>query len=263
MTARGNGSAAIYSDDGDRDMFTSTLERTITRFDWHCLTYCLMGNHFHLLLRTPQPNLSRGMQQLKSSYAQTYNRRHDRIGHLFAGRFSAVLVQRGAHLLEVFRYIALNPVRAGLCGSPSEWRWSGHPAIAGEVPAPPWHDAQEARAAFASPSRSGARSYREFVADAPDRHYVARGVVYGDDDFARAVLPPTRPSNEIARRDWTAGRPPLAELLEEDDGGESIAIAYRSYGYRLSDIADHLGRHLSTISRRLRAYEAQSLDLKI
>ena len=259
VTARGNGSAPIYLDDRDRASFLALVDRSVRRFDWRCLTYCLMGNHFHLLLRTPQPNLSRGMQSLQSAYAQTFNRRHERVGHLFAARFSAVLVQRDSHLLEVFRYIALNPVRAGLCPEPSAWAWSGHRALADAADAPPWHAADEALAYFAGAAdRNGATAYGAFVASEREADYPPQGVVYGTPDFKRAVLPATRPAAEIPQRDWGEGRPSLDALLHGSTTGASIALAYRTYGYALPEIAAYIDRHVSTVSRRLAAYEQRS-----
>lgn len=108
----------------------------MARFDWRCLAYCLMDNHFHLLVRTPLANLPRGMQQINSGHAQAYNRRHGRTGPLFERRYGAALVQEDVHLLEIFRYIALNPVRAGLCREPEDYAWSSHAALAGIAVSP-------------------------------------------------------------------------------------------------------------------------------
>jgi REP element-mobilizing transposase RayT len=145
----------------DRFTFLELLERTVARFSWSCLSYCLMDNHIHLVVRTPHPNLSRGMQQLKSAYAQVYRRRYGGEGALYAGRFKSVLVQRDAHLLEVFRYVALNPVRAGACAHPSAWPWSAHREIAGHV-TPAFVAVDEVLSYFAA--ASGADSDVAFVA---------------------------------------------------------------------------------------------------
>ena len=263
VTGRGIEGRLIYTSDPERVEFLSLLGRTIGRFGWRCLTYCLMDNHFHLLVQTPQPNLSRGMQHLKGSYAQWFNRRHDRQGPLFAGRFQARLVQRDAHLVEVLRYIALNPVRAGLCAEPDDWRWSAHAAIAGAVRHPPFLAVEEARAWFSSSQDpDGSDAYRWFVAEPTAGSEDDNGVARGDAEFLRHVLPSTSPGPEFRKRDWSAGRPPLSELLT-DDSGVSVARAYRVYGYTLSSIAAELGCHVSTASRRLRAHEAAVLECKI
>ncbi len=264
VTARGIESRDIFKDRADRAKLLAVLDRTVVRFGWRCLTFCIMDNHFHLLVQTPQPNLSRGMQQLKASYAQAFNRRHGRDGPLFGGRFKARLIQKDAHLLEVFRYIALNPVRAGLCGDASQWAWSAHGAIAGDVPPQRFLAVEEARKWFSSPADAdGARAYRAFVGSAEPMLDEADRIAIGDAAFLRAVLPATSPGAEFRKRDWGPGRPPLSQLLCDGDSGACIARAYRAHGYTLSSIAGFLGCHVSTVSRRLRAHEAAMLDCKI
>ncbi|MGH3109503.1 MAG: REP-associated tyrosine transposase [Gaiellaceae bacterium] len=134
LTARGNERKAIYRDDGDRGRFLEILAGALERFDWRCLAYCLMTNHYHLLVRTPKPNLARGMRDLNGIYAQAFNRRYGRDGHLFQGRYRAVLIESDEHLLTALAYVVRNPVRAGLCSNPREWRWSSHRAALGERP---------------------------------------------------------------------------------------------------------------------------------
>jgi putative transposase len=216
-----------------------------------------MENHFHLLIRTPEPNLPRGMAQLKSRYAQAYNKRRERVGPLFAGRYGARLIQQDRHLLEVFRYIALNPVTAGLCPAPSAWPWSAHAALTGERPPSPWLAIDEARAWFkSSDSVDGVSAYRDFVAaDKTEIPAERGGVVVGDEEFRRRLLPDARPGTEFPERDWGDGRPDLNQLLQDGGTGHSIAIAYRRHGYSMPTIAAAIGVHVCTISRRLRAYE--------
>ena len=117
VTSRGNRREPIYEDNRDRDVFLNVLEGVVKRFRWLCHAYCLMGNHYHLLIEPPEPNLSRGMRQLNGVYTQKYNLLHKEVGHVFQGRFKAFVVERESHLLELCRYIVLNPVRAGLVES--------------------------------------------------------------------------------------------------------------------------------------------------
>src|SRR5436853_5298437 len=124
VTARGNAKSDIYLDDGDRRIFERILGTTVTRHRWLLHAFCLMGNHYHLLLETPLPNLSKGMHRLNGSYSQCFNRRHQRVGHVLQGRFTALLVERESYLLELARYVPLNPVRAGFVSSPADWQWS-------------------------------------------------------------------------------------------------------------------------------------------
>ena len=135
VTARGNNGDRIFRDATDHRIFQRLLARTAAKFAWKCLTYCLMGNHYHLLVRTEQPTLGPGIGFLNGTYAQRFNLRHSRTGHVWGARYHAVLVETDVHLLEAIRYIALNPVRAGLCPRPENWSWGGHRALAGLEPA--------------------------------------------------------------------------------------------------------------------------------
>jgi putative transposase len=122
---------AAFRKDGDRLHFLQLLEHVVSRYRWLCQAYCLLGTHYHLLVQTPEPDLSRGMQRLNGGYAQGFNRRYERRGHLFGDRFYSVAVKSDGHLLELSRYIALNPVRAGLCARPEQWEWSSYAATIG------------------------------------------------------------------------------------------------------------------------------------
>jgi len=128
---RGNTRERIFKDDSDRAQFLAILKRVKRLCGWSCFTYCLLVNHYHLVVRTPRANLSRGMARLDSSYAQAFNRRHDRVGHLFQGRYGSRLVQDDEHLLTTLRYVALNPVASALCPTPEDWPWNGHAEILG------------------------------------------------------------------------------------------------------------------------------------
>ncbi len=130
VTSRGNRRQAIYHDDYDRRYFLALRDRVIGRYTWRLRAYCLMTNHFHLLIETPQPTLSEGMQRLQCNYAAYFNERHSLDGHVFQQRFGSRLVKTEEHFLEALRYIAFNPVRAGLCEHPSDWRWSSFYAAA-------------------------------------------------------------------------------------------------------------------------------------
>jgi len=136
ITARGNDRQAIFEDDADCSRFLIVLASVIARYRVRCHAYCLMGNHYHLLLETPEGNLSAAMRQLNGVYTQRFNRRHERCGHVLQGRFGAQLVDGQAYLHEVCRYIVLNPVRAALVSHPRDWRWSSFRATAGEEPVP-------------------------------------------------------------------------------------------------------------------------------
>lgn len=136
VTSRGNNRRPIYLDDLDRETFLTMVGRVTERHWWACHSFCLMTNHFHLLLQTQDESLSAGMQRLNGDFAQTFNRRHGTIGHLFQDRFFSVPVTRQAHALWVIRYIAQNPVEAGIARTPEGWRWSSYGATLGLRRAP-------------------------------------------------------------------------------------------------------------------------------
>lgn len=129
VTSRGNRGQTIFLEDQDRTRFLDLLAQIVTTLNWGLHAYCLMTNHYHLVLKTPGLNLSSGMQRLNARYAQWFNHRHDVSGHLFRHRFHARLVESDAHLLELSRYLALNPVRGGLCTSAADWPWSSYGAV--------------------------------------------------------------------------------------------------------------------------------------
>ena len=164
VTSRGNERRPIFRDDRDRETWLGLLAGAGALCAWRIHGYVLMGNHYHLMVETPEATLSRGMRQLNGVYTQAFNRRHRRVGHLFQGRFNGVLVERESQLLELARYVVLNPVRAGLVGAAREWRWSNYPATAGEAAAPAWLETDWTLAHFGHRRDEARRGYREFVA---------------------------------------------------------------------------------------------------
>ena len=166
VMARGNARQKIVRDDADRHQLIDGLEHTVVRHDWELLCYVVMGNHLHLLLKTPRPNLGAGMQGFLSSYAIWAGRRWRRIGHLFQGRYRAEMIEDERYYWTVSRYIHLNPVWAGLVQRPEQWAWSSYPGYRDRRRAQPWvaHDAllaawqgehggRDARRAYAASSR--------------------------------------------------------------------------------------------------------------
>jgi putative transposase len=131
VTSRGNARRKIYSDERDRETFLNVLGIVAKRYNWLCHAYCLMDTHYHLLVETPDANLSIGMRQLNGVNTQLYNRKHRRAGHIFQGRYKAIVVDKDHYLLELCRYVVLNPVRARLVELPQHWKWSSYAATAG------------------------------------------------------------------------------------------------------------------------------------
>jgi REP-associated tyrosine transposase len=125
VTARGVARCAISRDDDDRRFFLATLGQVVRRADWSCHVFCLMPNHYHVIVETPLAQLSRGLHRLNGVYAQAFNERHGRCGHLFGDRFAAFSICDEEHLREACLYVLQNPVRAGLCKQAADWPWSG------------------------------------------------------------------------------------------------------------------------------------------
>jgi putative transposase len=165
VTARGNRRQAVFVTDADRRSFLYLLGAVSRRFGWKCGGYCLLPDHYHLLVETLDANLSRGMQHLNGRYAQLFNHVHGFDGHVFQGRFHAVLVGRDPHLLEVIRYIALNPVRAGFCSDPADWHWGSYRALAGHEASPPFLDERSLLGRFGRDQPAARATFRAFIAD--------------------------------------------------------------------------------------------------
>jgi putative transposase len=261
VTARGDRCEAIFEDDQDRRVFLQILERVVTRFNWLCYAWCLMDNHYHLVIQTPDGNLSKGMRQLNGVYTQAGNRRHRRAGHLFQGRFKAILVDRDAYLLELSRYVVLNPVRVGMVASPADWPWSSYRASLGlEAPAS-WLAVDGLLAQFAGQRQLAQTRYAKFVAegvnaDSPWEHLKGQ-VFLGDDRFVqRMQVCLAAEHRDDVQIPLTQRRPPPPPLhqIESDapDRNEAIVTAYATGAYSYQELADYFGIHFTTVGRVVR-----------
>lgn len=260
VTARGNAGEDIFADDTDRLKFLEVLGDVVERFDWICHAYCLMPNHYHLLVETPEGNLSRGMRQLNGVYTQAFNRRHGRVGHVLQGRFKAILVEKESYLLEVARYVVLNPVRAGMARHPRFWRWSSYRATAGETEPAAFLTTDGILSQFGRRRDRARLAYREFVREGYDVALwddLRGGVLLGTDRFVRKMRPRLRdaePLREVPRRQRLVARPSLAKLLaklgrDKAKRDTAIYLAVHEHGYTLAEVGAHLELHYSTISR--------------
>jgi REP element-mobilizing transposase RayT len=183
----------IFSSNNDRKKFLEYLGKSVERFSIIVHTYCLMTNHFHLVIETPEPNLSAAIQWLTVSYAVYFNRKHKRPGHVFQGRFKAILVDADEYLKPLSRYIHLNPVRAKLTTTPAAYQWSSYPAYLDKTKAPLWLETEWLLSTFGRKRREALRSYREFVEgvdvaqlENPHKHIVG-GFILGDSSFVNWV----------------------------------------------------------------------------
>ncbi|SMC18267.1 REP element-mobilizing transposase RayT [Andreprevotia lacus DSM 23236] len=230
------------------------------RFNWRVQAYCLMSNHYHLLVETVEGNLSAGMRQLNGVYTQDFNRNHGRVGHVFQGRYKGILVERETYLLELARYIVLNPVRAGMVASAADWPWSSYGAMLGDD-ASDWLAARSLLACFGDQADAARLAYCRFVAAGlhrPSPWQAVRGQVFlGSDAFlaqmqARLAQQGADETSlhEIPRAQRRPQAKPLAwYAANHANRNEAIAVAYRSGGYTLQDVAAHFGLHYATVSR--------------
>ena len=163
VTAKGTNDEPIFFDDHDRWVFLMQLERVAEKYGWVVLAYCLMRNHYHLVLRVPDGGLSAGMQELNRGYSWRTNLRYGRRMHLFRQRFWSAEIETESHLLESCRYTVLNPVKAGVCRLPDEWRWSSYRATAGTEPAPRFLAIDTLLGILDRDPRRARQTYREFV----------------------------------------------------------------------------------------------------
>lgn len=257
LVARGNARAKLFLDEFDFAALLELAAETVNRSGWICHAYCLLDNHYHLVVETPRPNLPLGMRRLNGVYAQRFNRRYDRCGHVFQARYRSILVEKETHLLNVCRYVVLNPIRAGICDRPGDYRWSSYSATAGTALAESFLTTEWILAQFGPRRETAQARYRAFVADGIEDALEVRGERVGGETFLRDRLGFEPPLAEIPRAQIEPLRPPLAELFASAE--LPIATAHRQHDYRLREIADYLGCHYSTVSRRL-AEEESLLD---
>jgi len=269
VTSRGNARRSIFKDDKDRGMLLNILEEVNDRYHWLCHAYCLMSNHYHLVIETPDGNLSKGMRHLNGIYTMRFNRHHGSVGHVFQGRYKAILVQKESHLLEVCRYVVLNPVRAKVVEVPERWRWSSYRATARMEKAHPCLTTDWVLGQFGSKKRIAERRYRAFVTDGIGGHRIWEDVkgqsILGERDFVDRLIDFVRGYEEvieIPKGQRYVTRPSLGEIFKDAEGGKQkrdagIAEAVTRWGYSEREVANHLGLHYSTVSRLINERHAK------
>jgi putative transposase len=264
VTSRGDRREAIYRDGQDRADWLAVLGEVCGRFDWRCHAYCEMTNHYHFVVETPQANLSKGMRQLNGVYTQQFNRRRGLVGHLLQGRFKGILVERDSYLLELSRYVVLNPVRAEMVSQASEWAWSSYRAMVGMEPAPTWLVTDWVLGQFGPDRASAQARYAAFVADGVGQRSVWEGlrhqVFLGGEGFAEGHIGASAPRGRL-REVPRAQRRPLAKPLAAFSAAyperrEAMARAFGTGVYTMQEIADFFGVHYATVSRAVRWLEA-------
>jgi len=268
ITSRGNARQAIFIDDEDRDRFFDILSNVVERFNWLCHAYCLMENHYHLLIETLHGNLSKGIRELNGVYTQGFNQRYRRVGHLFQGRYKAIIVEKDNHLLSLCRYVVLNPLRVGLIKKPEQWRWSSYRATIGLVKRPSFLTVDWVLSQFGGRKRVAMEKYRKFVMEGIDKESpweTLKGQIFwGTEEFIKnlsGLLEEKEKIKEVPRVQRYVARPSLRELFKGKKAKErkaedkTIYAVYVRYGYTMKEIAEHLGFHYATISRAIKRVE--------
>jgi len=261
ITSRGNAKQAIFLAEKDFADFLSVLCSVVKRYHFILHAYCLMNNHYHLLIETPEGNLSRGMRQLNGLYTQRFNQRHQQVGHLLQGRYRAILVDKNNYLLELCRYVVLNPVRAKIVKNPGDWKWSTYRATIGyqgiSCLTTDWILSQ-----FGKERQAAANQYQAFVlsgikAESPLKAIKGQ-LILGQDNFIDEIKHLMRGKErlkEITREQRYLTRPPLNEIFKPKDQKSKEQVMYEAhlqYGYTLKDIAEYIGVHYSTVSRAIK-----------
>ncbi|MBU4175123.1 MAG: transposase [Actinobacteria bacterium] len=213
----------IFLENDDRLSFFGTLFGVISRYEWSCYTYCLMDNHYHLLVETHQANLSEGMHKLNSDYCNRFNSKYGGVGHVLQGRFYSSLIENEAHLMETIRYTALNPVSGGLVRKPGQWRWSSYRAISGLGPVPDFLDVEYTLGLFSDNNETARKAYLHFVADGLLR-----------DQAKRTTL------QEIFRG-----------ATDRHQRNNAIHVAYFEHDYTMTELATYLKLNRTTVGRVL------------
>jgi REP element-mobilizing transposase RayT len=258
ITSRGNAREAIFLNDEDRLSFLKILQDLCRTINWICHAYCLMDNHYHLLIETPDGNLSKGMRQLNGVYTQTFNRHHNRVGHVFQGRFKGILVEKETYLLELCRYIVLNPVRAQMVRSAKEWPWSSYCSTAGYTEQNEFLTSDWILASFAKRKTIAQKKYREFISNGkgqPSPWQSLKNQVYlGNEQFVKEHIDSiTNKDVELSEipKSQRKAKPEAIEYYLKQAGNRDDAIlrAWSSGGYTQKNIADYFSIHYSRVSK--------------
>jgi len=266
ITARGNRQEDIFEEDGDREKFLSILEEVCERFNCICHAYCLMSNHYHLIIETPDANLSKGMRQLNGVYTQSFNRAHNRVGHIFQGRYKAINVEKDSYLLELSRYIVLNPVRAEMVRTARDWRWSSYRAMIGQVNKPEFLETDWVLSAFSKRKSIAIAAYKKFVSEGKNQpspwDSLKNQIFLGEDKFVERMQSLIDRDKELSEIPASQRRPVSKELSYYEsrytDRNTAIVFAYQSGGYTLKAIGDHFNLHYSTVSGIIKSRKSKT-----
>ncbi|MEO3429375.1 transposase [Pelagibius sp. CAU 1746] len=289
LTTLGNAGQTVFRAAEDSELFLEIVGQACERFDWRCLAYCLLPDRYHLVVETRRATLARGMRQINGRYTQAFNRRHGVGGHLFQGRYRAVMVEKPGFVAAVCRDVLRRPLELGLAEEAAAWRWSSCRALLGRLPsgrsAPDWLAVDDLLGLYAGASAAPdlpapdldapdldapdldaarRRCAADIAADRPSVWESLRHQVFlGSEDFvvrmrerAAAEAAGRGSLAEIPKAQWQAPPPPLQSFAAQAPSREeAMARAYLSGAYSQNTIAAHFGVHYSTVSRAVRRFE--------
>jgi REP element-mobilizing transposase RayT len=286
VTARGHRQEPIFGDDRDRLVFLDLLAKEVLQQGWKLYAFCLMGNHYHLLIETPEPNLVQGMRRLNGVYTQAFNRRHARIGPVLQGRYKSILVDKQGYLRELCRYVVLNPVRAGMAASAGGWHWSSYLPTAGKMSRPPWLAVETVLGWFGE-GAVARKAYERFVAQGlrqPSPWASLKGQIYlGSDAFhariqkrlagpdpksaSRRSLQPLRPSaRTVVQTVAEAHGIHPAKVLKRESGPafkQAIYFLRRRSNLSLAEVAAMAGVSIGRVAQIQGEIESVPADRKL
>lgn len=269
VTSRGNERKDIFRSNRDREKFLYYLETASKRYKAAIHAYCLMSNHYHLLLETPLGNLSQIMRHVNGAYTTYFNKKRERVGHLFQGRYKAILIDLDEYAKELSRYIHLNPVRAGIVNRPEEYGWSSYGAYVGEKKGPEWLVVGLILSCFGQNIASARRTYRDFVTSLIGKDYgsplmkTLASTILGSDNFVKKIkeqyLNNTKGDRNLPAIRDLSDRPSIEDISKkvEKAFGEdpvlskkaALYLCHRVGGMKLREIGSYFGLGESAVSQ--------------
>ena len=264
ITSRGDRREDIFYNNSDRRLFLELLAHVCQRYNWLCHSYCLMTNHYHLVIETLDGNLSKGMRQLNGIYTQQINKQYGKVGHLFQGRYKSILVDKESYLLELSRYVVLNPVRAGMVSSANEWLWSSYKAMIGEEPVPDYLEVDWLLSQFSDNRYQAIEAYVCFVQKGLNQKsiwtHLNQAIYLGNEGFIQKIQTKAgildNKLSEIPKKQKRLPARTLNYFAETHSSrDEAMARAYLTGAYSMKEIGDHFNVHYVTVSRAVKKYE--------
>jgi REP element-mobilizing transposase RayT len=263
ITSRGNRQEKIFVDDADREQWQALFGQVCKRYNWRCHAYCLMDNHYHVVVETNEGNLSKGMRQLNGVYTQYVNRTHMRVGHVFQGRYKGILVEKDSYLLELSRYVVLNPVRARMVKDVGQWPWSSYRSMIGEQPVPEWLETDGLLGHFSVQRKRAIAKYKDFVragVGLPSLWSELKQQIFlGEDQFVKKMQKKLDKSADLCEVPRVQRRPKAKPLeyyeTRYKDRKRGMVEAYATGDYTMKEIAEYFSLHYSTVSRAIKEAE--------